>query len=49
MIGQQDYNDNTGLQQLSGNTLTFYLGENANTNIGGKLKHNKRQLRICYI
>ena len=41
MIGQQDYNDNTGLQQLSGNTLTFYLGENANTNIGGKLKHNK--------
>ena len=42
MPGQQHYNDNTGLQQLSGNTLTFYLGENAATNVGGKILHTKQ-------
>ena len=41
MSEYQNYHDNTGLQQLSGNTLTFYLGENAATNKGGNMLHNK--------
>ena len=37
MSGQLHYNDNTGLQQLSGNDLTFYLGQGAAANKGGEM------------
>jgi len=37
MSGQVHYNDNTGLQQLSGNDLTFYLGQGAAANKGGEM------------
>ena len=36
----QKFNDNDGLQKLSGDTLTFFLGHGAKPNVGGKLETN---------
>jgi hypothetical protein len=36
----QKFNDNDGLQKVSGDTLTFFLGDGARANIGGKLEAN---------
>ena len=41
MLGREHYNDNTGLQHFSGSDLTFFLGQNADTNKGGLIKRNK--------
>ena len=41
MSGLEHYNDNTGLQRLSGNSLTFFLGQGAMSNRGGTIKKNE--------
>ena len=41
MPGQKHDADNVGLQRLSGNSLTFFLGQGAMSNRGGTIKKNE--------
>ena len=41
MPGQKHDADNVGLQRLSGNNLTFFLGQGAMSNRGGTIKKNE--------
>lgn len=41
MPGQKHDADNVGLQRLSGNNLTFFLGQGAMSNRGGMIKKNE--------
>ena len=42
MAGLQHFNDNTGLQQLNGNNITFYLGKYAAATKGGTMLNGKQ-------
>ena len=49
MLCIKKFNDNDGLQKVSGDTLTFFLGDGARANIGGKLEAMVQRMLMLFL